>query len=83
MKVADNDLKKFILDTNLLSRTALEKAVEEARVEGIALEDVVVRNGSLSPDALRKLKSYALGIPFVSLKDKKIPLEIETIEEVK
>jgi type IV pilus assembly protein PilB len=75
MKVADNDLKKFILDTNLLSRTALEKAVEEARVEGIALEDVVVRNGSLSPDALRKLKSYALGIPFVSLKDKKIPLE--------
>jgi len=76
MKVSDTDLKKFILDSGLITRTDLEKAAQEAREKKQSLGDVLVSNGGLSSDALRRLKAYVLGIPYISLKDKKIPLDI-------
>jgi type IV pilus assembly protein PilB len=40
------------------------------------LGDTLVSRGSLSEDALRRIQAYTLGIPFVNLKEHKIPAEV-------
>lgn len=43
---------------------------------GQSIGDILVSRGLLSSDALRRVKAYVLGIPFVNLKDRKIPFEV-------
>ena len=76
MKVVESELKNFILDSGLVSRKDVDAAAEEAKTKNQSLGDILVSQGHLSEDALRRLKGYVLGIPFVSLKDKKIPLDV-------
>ncbi len=48
---------------------------EKAKKLKQSLGDVLVSEGMLSSDALRRIKAYVLGIPFLSLKDSKISFE--------
>jgi type IV pilus assembly protein PilB len=54
----------------------VEAADEEAKKRKQSVGDILVSSGALTPDALRRIKAYVLGIPFVNLKDKKIPLDV-------
>ncbi|MEK9160941.1 MAG: ATPase, T2SS/T4P/T4SS family [Patescibacteria group bacterium] len=76
MKVSEKELKEFILDSGLVSRKDVESAETEGKERKQSLGDILVSRGSLSPDALRRIKAYVLGIPFVNLKDRKIPVDI-------
>ena len=76
MHVSENQLKTFILDSGLVSRGEVESAMEEAEKRKQSIGDILMSRGSLSQDALRRIKAYVLGIPFVNLKDKKIPFEV-------
>lgn len=76
MQVSESELKEFILDSGLVSRKDVEAADEEAKKKKQSIGDVLLSQGTLSSDALRRIKAYVLGIPFVNLKDKKIPLEV-------
>jgi len=76
MQVSESDLKTFILDSGLVSRTDVESAAKEAGERNQSIGDILVSRGSLSPDALRRIKAYVLGIPFVNLKDRKIPFDV-------
>ena len=76
MQVSENDLKTFILDSGLVPRKDVEAADEEAKKRKQTIGDVLVSTGALTSDALRRIKAYVLGIPFVNLKDKKIALEV-------
>lgn len=76
MRIQDTQLKRFVMDSGLVSKkdmTAAEKVVEE---EKRSLADALVAGGYMSEDDLRRVESYVLGIPFVSLKDTKIDFEI-------
>ncbi len=76
MKVEDQQLKLFLLDTNLVKEKDLKKAEEKAKKTGKKLEDVLILDKLISPEELIRLKAYILGIPFISLKDEIIPKEI-------
>lgn len=76
MQVSESELKEFILDSGLVARKDVEDAATEAAEKNQSVGDILVSRGTLSPDALRRIKAYVLGIPFVNLKDRKIPLEI-------
>ncbi len=76
MQVSEKELKEFILDSGLVSRKDVEAATEEGEKRKQSVGDILVSNGSLTSDALRRIKAYVLGIPFVNLKDKKVPLDV-------
>jgi type IV pilus assembly protein PilB len=76
MQVSESELKSFILDSGLVSRKDVEAADEEAKTRKKSIGDILVSEGTLSSDALRRIKAYVLGIPFVNLKDMKIPFDI-------
>ncbi len=76
MHVEEKQLKEFILDSGLVSRSAVESAEKEAKEQQSSIGKVLVTKGSLSEDDLRRMQAYVLGIPYVSLKRQKIPFEI-------
>jgi len=76
MQVSESELKAFILDSGLVARKEVEAAETEGKERKQSLGDILVSQGALTSDALRRIKAYVLGIPFVNLKDLKIPLEI-------
>lgn len=76
MKVSEGELKEFIIDSGLVSRKDVESAAEEATKRKQSVGDILLAQGTLTEDALRRIKAYVLGIPFVNLKDRKIPVEI-------
>lgn len=76
MQVSESELKTFILDSGLVPRKDVEAADVEAKERKQSIGDILVSQGALTTDALRRIKAYVLGIPFVNLKDKKIDLNI-------
>ncbi len=76
MQVSERELKEFIIDSGLVARKDVDAAEATGKERNQSVGDILVSQGSLSEDALRRIKAYVLGIPFVNLKDKKIPFEI-------
>ena len=75
MFIDDSQLNKFILDSNLVSKTDLDESIKEAKKKGIRVGDILVSSGKITEDNLRRMQAYVLGIPFVDLKSRKIPFE--------
>lgn len=76
MQVSQSDLKQFIVDAGLASKSELSEAEKEADKKGSSFKDVLISNGILAEDELRRVEAHVLGIPFVSLLKEKIPFEI-------
>ena len=76
MTVNNPQLKDFIADSGLVPRTELDSADKRAKDTKTYLGDLLVSEGKLSEDDLRRTEAYILGIPFVSLKGQKIDFEI-------
>lgn len=76
MFIEENQLKQFILDSGLVSKADIESAQSEARANDTTLGEMLVNQGKLSEDDLRRTQAYILGIPFVDLKDQKIDFEV-------
>lgn len=75
MFIEDSQLNKFIIDSNLVSKADLDSAMEEAQKKGIRMGDILVNSGKITEDNLRRMQAYVLGIPFVDLKQRKIPFD--------
>ncbi|MCR4333415.1 MAG: GspE/PulE family protein [Patescibacteria group bacterium] len=75
MHVSEGELKEFIIDSGLVAKKEIDAAAEEAKQKGQSLGDILVSRGALTEDALRRIQAYVLGIPFVNLKDHRIPTE--------
>jgi type IV pilus assembly protein PilB len=76
VRIQDTQLKRFVIDSGLVSRKDIDAAEKVAQEEKRTLAEALVSSGSLTEDDLRRVESYVLGVPFVSLKDGKIPFEI-------
>ena len=76
MFAEDAQLYKFISDSGLVSMTDLDSAKRESESSGRRLGDTLVSSGKITADNLRRMNAYVIGIPFVDLKDEKIPFEI-------
>lgn len=72
MKVEPQQLKAFLLDAGLVTKSQFEQAQKKARQKGQKVDDALVSEGFISQEELTKLKAYILGIPFVNLEKEKI-----------
>ena len=72
MLVQESKLKKFILDSGLATRAEVLAAEKEAEKKGGDVGEVLVSQGKISSDDLRRVQAYILGVPFVDLKGQKI-----------
>jgi len=76
MRIADSQLKRFVLDASVVSRTDLTAAEKVAHDENRTLAEALIAGGYMTEDDMRRVESYILGIPFVSLKNEKIDFSI-------
>ncbi len=76
MHIEESQLKDFILDSGLVSRTDINAAEKEAKDKSINIGKVLVSKGKLTEDDLRRMQAYILGIPFVDLKGEKLPFDV-------
>lgn len=76
MHIEEKQLKSFILDSGLVSRTDMELAETEAATRKQSVGEMLVNKGLISEDDLRRIQAYVLGIPFVNLKGERIEFEV-------
>ncbi|MEK7607759.1 MAG: ATPase, T2SS/T4P/T4SS family [Patescibacteria group bacterium] len=76
MYIEENQLKSFIADSGLVSKSDIDSATLEAGAKKTNLGEILVNHGKLSEDDLRKIQAYILGIPFVDLRNQKIDFEV-------
>ncbi|MCB9812323.1 Flp pilus assembly complex ATPase component TadA [Candidatus Nomurabacteria bacterium] len=79
MRIQDEQLKRFILDAGLITKADIAAAEKVAKEEERTLSEALIAHGHMSEDDMRRVESYVLGIPFVSLKNMKIDFETLTL----
>lgn len=79
MRIQDEQLKRFILDAGLITKTDIAAAEKIAKEEERSLGEALIAHGHMTEDDMRRIESYVLGIPFVSLKNQKIDFETLTL----
>ncbi len=76
MHIEETQLKDFIIDSGLVSRAEVLAAAKEGEDIGESLGRMLVRNGKITEDNLRRMQAYVLGIPFVDLKNEKLDFDV-------
>jgi type IV pilus assembly protein PilB len=76
VRIQDAQLKRFISDSGLVSKKDLASAEKVAIDEGRTLGEALMAGGYMTEDDLRRIESYVLGVPFISLKNLKIDFDI-------
>lgn len=79
MRIRDEQLKRFILDSGLITKADIAAAEKQAKDDKKTLAATLIAQGHMTEDDMRRVESYVLGIPFVSLKDNKIDFETLTL----
>ena len=72
MRINEEQLKEFVLDSGVISKTNFESALKKADKENLSIGEVLVDEGRISEDELRRIHAHILGIPFVDLTGEKI-----------
>jgi type IV pilus assembly protein PilB len=74
MKAEGKQLKEFLIDSDLVTRTEYDEIEREIKRGGQkdSPEKILVSRGKVSEDDLRRAQAYIFGIPFVDLKSQKI-----------
>src|SRR3989344_9074539 len=75
MQLKEDQLKKFLLESNLVSDQDLEEAEQLALEKGQRLGDVLLSEGKINQRDIQRVQAYVLGIPFVSLIGERIDFE--------
>ena len=76
MQIANEQLRDFILDSGLLDKDVIEENFDQASKENKKFGDLLMEKKLISEIDLKKLYSYILGIPFVSLEKEMIANDI-------
>lgn len=67
MRIDNERLREFILDSGLIDKNKLEEVYQESTKEGKQLGNLLLDKKLIDDFNLRKLYAYILGIPFVDL----------------
>lgn len=79
MRIDPERLKLFLLDADLVSQKDLDAAEKKSQKQNKYIGDVLVGEGKISEEDLRRLQAYILGFPFLNLEGEKIDAEILSI----
>jgi len=78
MILENKQLKDFLIDTGLITKTEyeeIENFVQKGKSKD-STEKILVSQGKISEDDLRRAQAYVSGIPFVDLRNQKIDLAV-------
>ena len=76
MQINEEQLKKVILDSKLVSRSLLDELAKKAESKKQKLSNILLSEGKMSETDLRRMEAHVLEIPFISLVNKKIDFSI-------
>ncbi|MBI5045549.1 MAG: type II/IV secretion system protein [Candidatus Niyogibacteria bacterium] len=76
MRIDNQQLKAFLLDSGLVSADDVSAAEKISAKGDQNIGEILVAKGKISVEDLTRLKAYILGIPFVSLQDQKIEPDV-------
>lgn len=76
MTINNEQLKEFLVDSELIPRTEVEEAYKRSLEKKTYLGDLLMADGKLAEEDLRRTEAYIMGIPFVGLKGQKIDFAI-------
>ena len=76
MQINQEQLKKFILESGLVSRSDLDASLEKAKMKNQKFGNVLLSDGKITEADLKKMEAFVLGIPFVSLIKEKIDFKV-------
>jgi type IV pilus assembly protein PilB len=76
MQINDSELKKYILESGLVSKADIELAVKKAGTGEEKWSAQLLSDGKISEKDLRRMESFVLGIPFVNLVGEKIDFDV-------
>jgi type IV pilus assembly protein PilB len=79
VRIQDEQLKRFVLDAGLIKKSDIAAVEKVAKEERRTLAEALIAHGHMTEDDMRRVESYVLGIPFVSLKNNKIEFEVLTL----
>ena len=69
-------MKKFILDSGLVSRSDLDSAVKVAATKKQKFGNILLSNGKISETDLRRTEAFVLGMPYINLINQKIDFSV-------
>ena len=72
MEINQEQLRKIILESGTISQTEIDELIKKAKVKKQKLQDLLLSEGKITENNLKKMEAFVLGIPYVDLKDKKI-----------
>ena len=76
MHIDESKLESFMIDSGLVSKAEIARAKSEAKGKNTSIGKVLVSNGTLTEDDLRRTQAYILGIPFIDLKNQKLDFSV-------
>jgi hypothetical protein len=76
MYIEGQQLDDFIKDSGLIPRPEFETMAKKAKEKGTSVSQILLAEGKMTEDDLRKVQAHVLGIPFVDLKAQKIDFEV-------
>lgn len=76
MRVQEEQLAKFLVDAGLVTDRDMTLLRGKADDQKKGLKDVLLSEGHLSEDDVRRAEAYVLGIPFVNLKQERIDFSV-------
>ena len=76
MEINEEQLKKFILEGGIVTKTDFENAAKKAEAKNQKVSDILLSEGKISEADLKRTEAFVLGIPFISLIDQKIDFSV-------
>ncbi|MFA5777964.1 MAG: ATPase, T2SS/T4P/T4SS family [Candidatus Paceibacterota bacterium] len=76
MQINEEHLKKFILESGLVSKADVEDAFKKAESKKQKISDVLLSEGKISETDMKRMEAFVLGIPFISLTNQKIDFSV-------
>lgn len=76
MQINEEQLKKLILDSGIITREQFEEAQKKADEKKQTIGKTLLSLGKISESDLKRMEAFALGIPFVSLISEKIDFSV-------
>lgn len=76
MKVDTKKLKKFLINTGVITEKNFNKSQEKAKKEKKTIEEVLIEDKIINENNLLRAEAHILGVPFVDLEKEIIPDEI-------
>jgi len=76
MQIDEEQLKKYILESGLVTRSDLSEAIKESEEKKQKLGHILLSNGKISETDLKRMEAFVLGIPFINLVEQKIDFSV-------